>query len=262
MIVQRSGAECASIALYHLALDSTRTLCARWPGPINVENQAEVLEQIEERALRQANVLGGSHAFHLEAVDAQKQILMTEVFRVSAESLPGATGMLATEPANEAGAFAQLMRHNEVLFRLSTDAWRGANYVVAEQLRRQDAQLQAFELERANMLRIERETYTERMQHERDMAKQKRNAELQDQVFKQLQAIAPEVLALIREKKVGDVEGAAAVGFKGLVETLRPDQMTKIFDALEPGQQVTLMNAIKRIAAASNAKVEPNAPPS
>lgn len=253
IVLREHGATCASVALYHLAVDSSRILCQRWAGPIDEHNRHNVLEQIEERALRQANILGGSHAFYIEAVDAQRQIMMTEVFRVSAESLVGANA-LATEPANDVGQRAQQMRHQENLHRLYTDAIRDTLNAATELVGQQRAVIKEQSADHIAYLQASRESIRNQQAHELELRKVEANAAKWKGFLEQLQQVSPEIMAMVRHKKIGDVAGAAAIGMRGFIETLKPDQLTQIANVLEPTQQLVLFEAIKRLASADEAE--------
>jgi hypothetical protein len=249
VVLREQGPVCAGVALYHLAADSSRVLCQRWTGPIDDVRRAEVLEQIEERALRQCNVLGGSHAFYVEAYDNARQVLMSEVFRVTAEALVGANA-LATEPPNDIGQRAQQMRHQEKMHQLYIDAIRAAVAASGDTVQRQQAVIAQYDQDRMAWLTLSRESIHQNQQHELELRKVEANAAKWKGFLEQLQQIAPEVMAMVRHKKIGDVAGAAAIGMRGFLETLKPDQVETIIKVLDGPQQLVLVEAMKRLATA------------
>lgn len=260
-LIAKHGLEATRVKLYVLSQDQTRTPCETWPGPVqgNTPLALELLEQIEERALRQANVLGGSHAFCLELVGQEDKTIATEFFRVSAESMPH--GAIGSEPANEGGAFAQMMRHNEAYFRIAMSGAARAEATLTRQnemLAVQNFQLNSKLYEQLETVRL---ALMGEREHELAMVKAKGTARMKEALTDQMVNLLPEVASSVTKKVTGSAALAASVGMKGFLATIRPDQMAKIFEALDPEQQISLLGAMKHLAAEDEKKKAAAAPP-
>lgn len=257
-LLNKHGLQARRVKLYLLSLDSTRTPCTHWDGAVepNSTQMIELLEQIEETALRRANVMGGSHAFCLEVLGEDEVTLATEFFRVSAEAMPN--GAIASEPANEGGAFAQHMRHNEALFRLAmSGAQRAENTLTRQNETLARTNLALYE-KLFSQMELVHTALTSDREHELAILKQTSRNKLTGIITDQVTNLLPEVASSLVAKKASSPALAAAVGMKGLIATLKPDQLAKVAACLEPEQQIVLFSAIKHLAAAEEAK---NGPP-
>lgn len=227
-----------SAVLYTIGLDGHRTVCQRWSGPFT--EPADLYEQVEERALRQANVLGGVHNFLLELLDAKKEQLGTEVFRVGAEGF-GERSMLS-EPANEGGVLAQSMRLTEAFARLqvqgSEKTLNQAHKLLEVMARRADHSENKY-LE--GLQAIARAHQADR-QYEVEAIKATGNAQAKQLVASKLAALIPQVLAAFVGKNAGPKgpAHASALRMKEFTGTLTQEQFESILTVLRPEQQGAL----------------------
>lgn len=247
-LVRGPGSGAAKLRLYAIAVDSSRTLLQEWLGPFDTATaQTQALEELEERALRHANVLGGSHAFYLDVRAPGDEPLGCEVFRVSAETLPGAA--LATEPANEAGLVGQAQRHAETFFKMATEAWRGAMVAMGGTLDDHRRELKELRAERSEMFAVVKASVLEEHQRELELKKLAGRQELAKRLASTVEAVLPDVAAGIVHKVAKSPAAAAALDVRGLVSTLRPEQLAKILETLDPEQRLLMINAMKHLAA-------------
>jgi hypothetical protein len=224
--------------LYTIGLDGHRTVCLRVAGPF--EDPADLYEQIEERALRQANTLGGIHNFMLELVDGAGAQLGTEVFRVSAEG-HGDRSMLA-EPANEGGVLALSMRLTQAFAQLqvqgSAKTLDSAHKLIEVMARRADHAEQKY-LE--GMQVIARSLSNDRAA-EVEAIKATGNAQAKQLVASKLAGLIPQVLAAFVSKNAGPKgkAHASALRMKDFTGTLTSEQFESILGVLRPEQQGAL----------------------
>jgi hypothetical protein len=244
-IEQKAAAGAAAFRLFVVGLDGTRSLVDVYPIQLGA---LEVLEGVEARALSQANSLGGSHAFQLEAVGEGGAQLGFELFRVTAEALPGG-GSIATEPANAGGLVAQTMRHNEALMRSSVLSWEKTTRTQNHIIDRLATRLEKAEATWTRALELVEQASTAQGQREIDMMEAGAKIEMRAAAMEKIAQLAPVAIDAIAARK--DPEGAAeATGanvLRAFVETLNPAQVQHVMGALSPEQQMMLGHVIKRM---------------
>lgn len=244
-------ASAASVALYTVSVQGSRSRCTSWTAPFQ---WAEVLEAAEERALRQANTLGGVHAFCLEVCDAKGAALGTEYFRVTAEAF-GANAMVS-EPANEAGVLAQQMRLTEAVFRTQVLGAEKLLDKAAKMIERADKRAENFESRYVESLNVVASVITGEREFALEMAKVEKHAESKAVLVKKIASMVPVVTGAFLAKNAGP-KGAAhasAVRAKGLFETINPQQFRAILELLQPEQQAALFDLMKGLAAEAEAE--------
>ena len=259
------GEDADRIVLTYTASDGTRVPCQRWEAPID---PVEALEQIEERALRQANTLGGSHVFWCELFDKNGRPIASEVFRVTAELMPlGASS--SAEPANEGGHLAQMMRHNEGHFRLAIQSSRETAQIQSklqdQALKMTTAlanRLEAVESRYAKAMETVSVIITGEREAEIEAAKAAASAKLKADFGSRIMGLLPEAVAAIAGRKPEGAAAAAAIGAKGLFSSLNQEQLVAIMGVLKPEQQAAVMGLMKRLAAEEEAhSAPPDEPP-
>lgn len=230
--------------LYALAQDLTKQPVQVWANGIE---QAELLEQLEEVALRRTNVLGGNHAFLVELHDESKQVVASEVFRVTAELLPNGAS-IAHEPANEGGLLAQMMRHNEANARTGVMQFQAASNAMLQTLStttKHSAQVEAkFSELLMRMQALVLGEHEAKVVQIREEGKQKTIHLLAERVG----SLLPEVLGSMTGKLTGTTGAAAAIKAKGAFETLRPEQLETIMGVLDMEQKVAILGLMKTLA--------------
>lgn len=243
-LIERVPAWCKA-TLYALGQDLTRQPCQTWLS--GTLERAELLEQIEEVALRRANVLGGNHAFLVELCDDGGTVLASEVFRVSAEVLPNGVS-IAHEPANEGGLLAQLMRHNEANARTGVLQFQATSKATLEALNTISKHSQTVESKFTElMMRMQQLVLGEaetRVAIAREEGKQRSYNILAEKVG----AVLPEVLGSMAGKLSGTPGAAAAIKAKGAFDTLTPQQLEHIMQVLDMPQKIALVGLLKTLA--------------
>jgi len=238
---QQQGA--LSATLYTVGLDGHRTVCLRWAGPF--DDHAELLEQCEERALRQANALGGVHSFCFEMLDGSGASLGCEFFRVSAESFGGERSLLS-EPANEGGVLAQSMRLTEAFARLQV---MGAEKQSTITLRMLEASAKRAEFAEGKYLEAIQATHsmlTGERAAEVEMVKANNRGQAQLVIANRVATLIGPVMAAFLSKKGGEQGGlhAAMVGLTGLISSLTAEQLEAIVGHLKPEQAAAMFQLV------------------
>jgi hypothetical protein len=251
-LVERHAAQSAVAVLYVIGISGHQRVCERWARPLDA---IALVEEVEERALRQANVLGGVHNFLLELIDDSKQVLGSEPFRVGAENFGGDRSLLS-EPANEGGLVAQSMRHTEAANMTLIQG-------VAQMLTQSTKQLETL-VKRANaaedrglqMLTVMHKMLSESGAVEAEITKAQGNADVKRAIGGRIANLLPALAAGLVAHKAGPNGAAhfAAHGLSGLAETLTPAQLQGIFALLNDEQRAAFYVAMEGVAKERDAK--------
>lgn len=260
---QQVGAMAAT--LFTVGLDGVKTVCKRWAGPFG--DPADLLEEAEERAMRQVNTLGGVQSFLFELYDGAGASLGTEVFRLSAEALSGDRSILS-EPANEGGIVAQLMRHTEALAHTGVLERKETTLAFREVMAQQRA-LIALSHQRSELaenkyleaLKLFSEVMTGERETAVELERAKGNADSKRMLAEKVSSYIPYVLASFVQKGPAKAPAhATAIGVKNLFESLTQEQVATILTVLQPEQQRTLFSVFESAAATEQAPAAPQAP--
>lgn len=250
-LVRSQQAAALVATLYTIGLQGQRTVCLAWRGPFP-DPIDDLIEQVEERALRQANALGGVHAFQLEMADAEGRVLGTEFFRVSAEPM----GSIVAEPANEGGVLAQHMRLLEACFRSQVGGSEKLLHQAIKMMERSDARAVHFEDSYLKALITVGDAIRGEREHELEIRKIEAHGKSKEIVARKIAALLPEVTAGVFNR-YGGPQGAAhaaAISAKGLFESIDGEQLQAIMNALRPEQQAGLFALMKRLAKEEEAR--------
>lgn len=252
-LIEREKAAMRTASLFALTQSLSKQLLQTWTLSELRGGPSELLEQVEERALRQANVLGGSHAFLLEAYNDREQVIGSEVFRVTAEILPNGQSIVA-EPPNEVGAFAQMMRHNEAQARTGVAQFQA--YSHAAQRLFDSATKHSASLEGRLQGLLERMEALVLGEYESKiaLAKVEADAKLKQAVVERVGNILPEVAGSLMGKVSGTPGAAAAIKAKGAFSSLTGEQLQTILGCLNQDQRIALLGLMKSLAADSEGK--------
>lgn len=246
-LVQSQRSHAGSAALYTIGLQGHRTLCTRWaPLP----DEAELIEQIEERALRQANVLGGMHNFMVELYDATGQPLGSEVFRLAAENFGDTSRSLLTEPANEGGIVAMSMRHTEASNRTLVEFAHKVMTGIVKPLEAVTRRLSASEEHQLAMMQaVQTLVFQDRAQEaeiERAQGSAKAKAIMAERVAGLLPAVAAGIVSKLAPQ--GGAAQFAAAGAEAFFSSIRADQFTKLVEIFDPDQRMQLFAFMEGLA--------------
>lgn len=239
----------ASAALYTIGLDGHRTLCLRWQGPF--PSVDDLHEAVEERALRQANALGGVHNFLFELTAPDGSSLGSEVFRVAAEAFGGERSMLS-EPANEGGVLAQQMRLLEAVLRVNVQLSKGTHDNLLQQNKMLATRADQSEARYLQGMEVFLGSITGQRQAEVDAIRADGNARAKLAIANRVGALLGPLAAGFLKKQLPGAAGAAlgaAVNMQGLAATLSAEQMEKIMSVLSPEQNAQLFALLAPVKA-------------
>lgn len=232
--------------LYTVGLDGVRTICLRWAGPF--ADTSELVDAVEDRALRQANTLGGVHAFQLELADEGGRVLGTEVFRVAAEVWKDGRP-ITSEPANEGGLLAQLMRFNEGIMRThvqGSERTLGSALKLLEQANKRADFSEAKFLESLSVIHSvmtgERETQVA-------MVKAEARAVATKQIGNKIATLLPEVTAAFLSGNAGPSGPmhAAVLKVKNVFSSITEEQLKGILNLLSAEQQLGVFSLMRTL---------------
>ena len=247
----QGGQTVSCFRLVVLDFEGNRTPCGTYRGA-----PADVLDEVEARALQQSNVLGGVNNFELQAIDPDGQVLGTEVFRVAAEGQ--GTGAAFTEPANEGGFMSQLMRHKEAETRLHID---GTAKLFSQMSRTMDQLAKRAQWAEAQHLQgleaIQAAVLSER-QHEIELVKVQGKAQAMNALASKVSGLLPDVAAGILGK-VRDKSAAAALLARDLLESIDNEQFQVILGTLNPEQQTKILKLMQDLAKEAESEGATNA---
>lgn len=248
-----------SATLYTIGLDGQRTKCLRWDGPF--DDHCELLEQVEERALRQANALGGVHSFCFELCDGAGTSLGCEFFRLSAEAFSGERSMLA-EPANEGGVLAQSMRLTEAFARLQVQGSERSGNLMLKQLEAIARRAEHSESRYLEALQVLQRVLTGERQAEVEAIRADGNARAKVAIANRVATLLGPIASGMIAKYGGDAgpQAAIATAVQGFVSSLNQEQLEKIISVLQPEQAAAvfqLVSAVKTDEAQAGATEAP-----
>lgn len=242
---QQAGA--VQVRLYLVTHTGARRPCLKRPLVDAVV--LEVLEEIERRALSQANAMGGRHAFELEAVDDSGGVISTEVFAVTAEGFAGG-GAALTEPANEGGFLAQVMRHKEVMLRTTVSAQDKTFRHLGQALEMVSTRLERSEERYAKALELLEALTLHEHERKIELVQVEAKTEALRKIGDQVAGLLPDVAAGLVGKVRGGSAKSALVA-RQLFESLNQTQLNGILQSLEPEQQHHVIQLMRELAASS-----------
>lgn len=238
--------ELASFRLCCVGLDGAQTALDVWPRQLG---DVEIAEAIEETAARHTNALGGSHAFVLQAVQADgKTILASHAFRVSAEALPGAS-VLSSEPANAGGLVAQTMRHNEALMSSTVLAWDKLGRTASSMIERADRRAAKSEEAYMQVVELHQELIERSEERKSEARRQDKMLAIKADSAQKLLALAPVVLdSVVRKVAPEGLDRASANTARALFESLSPEQLSGVLKSLSPEQGAVMLHLFEGLA--------------
>lgn len=238
--------EVASFRLCVVGLDGAPTPLDVWPVGIG---ETEIREAVEESAARHCNVMGGSHAYVLQAVEKETgAILASHCFRVSAEALPGAS-VLASEPANVGGVTAQLMRHQEAIMSSTVIAWDKLGRTATGMIERADRRAARSEAAYMRVVELHQELIEGSEQRKDDNRRADTMLEIKRNSAKQLTALAPVILESIVKKVAPEgLDRASAHTARTFFESLTQEQLHAVLGACDAEQQKIVIHLLNNLA--------------
>lgn len=236
-----------SAAAFRLSValaDGSQTLLDRYPATLG---EQELVDRIEERSERHARMGPTVALFVVEAIDDKGDSAGCETFRVSANS-PGR--LAATEPANETGLLAQLMRHNEATQRtLHANVASMLDHMrhQVEESRARDADALAA---RFKLLEVTESLLSQRSERELAAEQAKSREEMKREGMQKLLTLGQVAVSHLAAKNGGEgsQEIAQVMSAVRVFETLDGDQLRAILSVLAPEQQAVLVGLLQTMA--------------
>lgn len=237
-------------ALLLVNVEGSTTYCDAWAASLGFD---ELRDQVEDKAARVAAMGATVCNFMVRAegakrIDGTREDLGFESFRVSSQ-IAKTSGAMLSEPANEAGLLAQLMRHNETNLK-TTFGLQGLMFQAqTEELRRMREQLAVHDERRVELFSLVESMTTEKARRELEERKAEHNQQLKE---KALNSLLP-LLTIAADSIMGKVhpEGAmltAANMAKDLFGTLKQPQIIEMLKHLEPEQSAQVIRLYRILA--------------
>lgn len=241
-------------ALLLVNVEGSATFCDAWPASLGFE---EIRDSVEDKAARVAAMGATVCNFMLRAEgvkrqDGTREDLGFESFRVASQ-VAKTTGALMSEPANEAGLLAQLMRHNETNLR-TTFQVQGVMFTQQqEEVRRLREQVTQFDERRIELFQLVEGLTTEKAARELAERKEQHTQQLKE---KALNSLLP-LLTIAADSVMGKVhpEGAALTAAhmaKDLFSTLKQEQVVEMLKHLEPEQAAQVIRMYRMLVQQEN----------
>lgn len=201
----------------------------------------ELAQQVDRHARDDASDTGGTCRYALVALDADGRILGRRIFRRAGEVTSDAVG--PEEPPTAAGLVGQAMRHTEAAYRMSLEsvgstqrALLAENARLAERCR----QLEAKEFETIELFERLASQQNERQIAAADAAQR---AAYKARVMNEIVApIVPKLVGKVLSKVLP--EETLAHEAASLFESIETEQLERIFETLNEGQQKQLARLI------------------
>jgi len=209
-------------------------------------DENEAANTLLHHAERDAEGLGGTQSYGIYAYYGDgKRPAYKHRFRLSCVDPFGDAADIGSEPPTEKGITKQLMRHVEGMARINASSMGGiiAHYEkTIERLQKRVETLESRELESKEayeeLLSLKQTRDIEKLQAE---SKEKRI----DDIVGTVKMLLPSVVNKLAGKEV--VPGATdpvRIQVEAVVKTLKPEQLSKMMNVLEPQQAAALMTLI------------------
>ena len=213
-------------------------------------DELEVLaNDIEADSAEDAEGIGGVQKYQLMAFRVKSRLPVGRfTFRMSGSEIDEYDGDGSSEPANQRGHMAQMMRHNEALMRISV---MGANQSIGllnRTVAKQADQIDSLMGERFRTMELLEQLVSKK--HERELAtKESENREERyQQLFEKGNVLLPLIANKIAGRKVLPEHVSPEVSMtRALFETMSQAQMSAILPHLRPEQRLALIEVLEKV---------------
>lgn len=201
------------------------------------ESITELSNEIMENAENHASVMGGQQLFQLRALGEHGYIANTYV-EVKANNGKNYAG---SNPANEKGFVAQMMRHYERMQVINNKSMAGMMRFTGQTIERQSERINHLEDERVDNIKMLEELYLQRHKQEIELKELEYDHDFKSGIFEQAAPLIPLILGKLTGMKIpaGD---PLAMQLKSLIESFTEEQMESIQSTLGPEQLMVLMS--------------------
>lgn len=212
-----------------------------WDSEVDLD---ELANEIWATAEDEGTALGGTaHRFQLKAYDEANKELCFMTFRIAQRGMGG--GGLAVDGAADFEGehhplVGQLMRHNEQLMRTTVGSMQMLLKSFGEQTEMLSEQLGEANTARADMARQLHETHDQRLLLLAETKKTEADAEAKLELTRQFAKVAPALTSHFLRKVGIDIDGGIPGPVVEAFESLNPDQLLAIVDALTPEQALVM----------------------
>jgi len=241
-----TGIQLEYIDLFSLDANQSTSIIDTWAIGGNEQNDIavqEIVEQVKLEAQNFADVIGGNQTFMITVRGEHDFVANTYFKMIGLRAEDG----IGSEPANQKGVLAQLMRHNQQLMSMNNMAMSQAFRHLTSMNERLSDRNETLEQHRIDMYDVLEDLTTRKHEREIEANTAIENSELKRKAFEQFLPLLPLVL-----NKIAGVEGGgdSAMGNTLLTffESLDDKQRQEIQDSLSQEQQIVLMSLWQEVA--------------
>jgi hypothetical protein len=239
----------AKLVLRHLPLGSKQgqEVCAfDVPnGEVSPLWLSDTRQSIEMQAQSDADGIGGTQHYILQAVDSDGATLTRKAFRVQGDD-PDVGGEISSEPATKGGLLAQTMRHLEAVMRTSTISTESIMKHMARTIDRLAEQNESLQEQRSEVFEMLEQLTS--AAHERQIASknaESRNAAMME-AAKSLKVLVPLIASKISgQKMLGD--GSQGQAISAVMDSIKqdPERLASLVQLLKPEEQAVLFELMQ-----------------
>lgn len=252
VVISKPGfGRCRKLILRHLSIENKPQGDVQ---AINVPNDEGLVGEIEmivnkivDAAQRNANdYASGMQKYALYAYYPDDQSYVPhKIFKVSAEDESDMGDLSPSEPPNEKGLTAQLMRHNEAIMKTSTMKDTFLFSIMQREMARLSDKDERNEQQRMDMIVLQQETLNEA--HTRRLSERKEEGDiaLREGVFEQLKVLMPIIANRVAGKQIFPEEDKSFLLMATLLENLTDEQQAFFRDSLSPPQVAILAEILE-----------------
>ncbi|HKY36464.1 MAG TPA: hypothetical protein VJN18_11025 [Polyangiaceae bacterium] len=179
-------------------------------------------------------------------------MLGTEFFRVSAETWSDGRSIVS-EPANEGGVLAQMMRHTEAIMRTGVTGSEKTLQAAHKMIEQTAKRAEFAEAKFLEMLTTVHTFITQERETKVAMVKAEARAEVVKQIGGKITSIIPQISAAFLSGNAGPQgpEYAAALQARELFSSITQEQLQGMLGHLNGGQQMAFFGIMKALAKAA-----------
>jgi hypothetical protein len=232
------------LVVHHVTVNdkTSEVMACKVPGDFKEEDMEGLILRLEMAMLDDAEGFGGVQRYLVRAY-AKKQSIGRLALRYKASL--DEEDISSSEPATEKGVTAMLMRHLEAKERIYAS---GFAQLIDQQSRQLADRERLIEMYSGRFIETQ-EAFEELMslKHERDLqtSELESKTKMKQMLVDKAALILPAIASRLGLPVVGAKEDAKVQTLKGVLRTLKPEQLEQISAALTPEQGFALMTLME-----------------
>ena len=252
VVISKPGfGRCRKLILRHLSIENKPqgdVQAFNIPNDEGLVGEIEmIVNKIVDAAQRNANdYASGMQKYALYAYYPDDQSYVPhKIFKVSAEDESDMGDLSPSEPPNEKGLTAQLMRHNEAIMKTAIMQSTFVFQIMQRETARLSDKDERNEKQRLDMILLQQETLNDA--HARRLSERKEEGDiaLREGVFEQLKVLMPIIANRVAGKQIFPEEDKSFLLMATLLENLTDEQQAFFRDSLNPAQTAVLAEILE-----------------